>query len=201
MDILSVLIPIRATSGLFLEWTPNVDLLRIAEKLLGLQPGDGAQALRMIHFLVHIPGWSLMSDVADDDFSPTEDHYRGWGCDRVPPQVFHWLPVGPTRVGRTLVWHGRDEHAPRTCMYSYNANLLIAPSLRLACSAFPLIFTNNTLPLTPISVTWGHATLSWTHHITQSGVPQPTLLQALLSFDVLEHFRSPNNGTWMSFYY
>ena len=41
LDILSALIAMQATSRLLLEWTPHVDLLRVAEKLLGLQPGDG----------------------------------------------------------------------------------------------------------------------------------------------------------------
>jgi hypothetical protein len=44
----------------------------IAEKLLVFQPGDGSQALRMIHSLVHITGRSVMTD----NLSLVEDHYR-----------------------------------------------------------------------------------------------------------------------------
>ena len=74
MDILSALIAMQASnSGVFLEWSPHVDFLRVAEKLLGLQPGDGPQALRMIHSLVHITGRSLIPDVADDNLSPPEN--------------------------------------------------------------------------------------------------------------------------------
>ena len=36
----------------------------------------------------------------------------------------------------------------------------------------------------PNAVTWGYATLCWTHHVSKSGIPQRTLLQALLSFDL-----------------
>ena len=36
----------------------------------------------------------------------------------------------------------------------------------------------------PNAVTWGYATLSWTHHVNTSGIPQQRLLQALMSFDL-----------------
>jgi hypothetical protein len=39
----------------------------------------------------------------------------------------------------------------------------------------------------PNAVTWGYATLCWTHHVkyaSKSGVPQRRLLQALMSFDL-----------------
>ena len=49
---------------------------------------------------------------------------RGW--DKVLPQVFHWLPVGSLMFVAILCWHGKNEHAARTPMYHYNANLLIA---------------------------------------------------------------------------
>ena len=79
LDILSALVAMRATSGLILEFNLHVDLLRVAEKLLGLQPGDGPQALRMIHSLVHIAGRSLTSDIPDDNLWSSEDfqtHYQ-----------------------------------------------------------------------------------------------------------------------------
>ena len=66
LDILSALIAMQEiTSTTISEWILHLDLLRVAEKLLGFQPGDGPQALRMIHSLVHITGRSLMLDVAD----------------------------------------------------------------------------------------------------------------------------------------
>ena len=36
----------------------------------------------------------------------------------------------------------------------------------------------------PNAVTWGYATLCYTHHVTKSGIPQRTLLRALMSFDL-----------------
>ena len=36
----------------------------------------------------------------------------------------------------------------------------------------------------PHVVTWGYATLSWTHLVTKSGIPRQTLSQALMSFDL-----------------
>jgi hypothetical protein len=37
------------------------------------------------------------------------------------------------------------------------------------------------------AVTWGYAILCWTHHVdyaSDTGIPQRTLLQALISFDL-----------------
>ena len=34
------------------------------------------------------------------------------------------------------------------------------------------------------AVTWGYATLCWTHLVTESGIPQQILLQSLMSFDL-----------------
>ena len=81
LDVLSALIAIQASiSELFVDWrtmrTFHVVLLRIAEKLLGLQPGDGSQALRMIHSLVHIPGRSLMWVDEDINLPLPEFYYQ-----------------------------------------------------------------------------------------------------------------------------
>ena len=78
LDILIALMAMKESmSALHVAWrTFQLDLLRIAEKLLSLQPGDGSQALRMIHSLVHIPGRFLMSDVADDNLLHLEVQYR-----------------------------------------------------------------------------------------------------------------------------
>ena len=37
----------------------------------------------------------------------------------------------------------------------------------------------------PNAVTWGYATLCWTRLVTESGIPRQTLIQALMSFDLL----------------
>jgi hypothetical protein len=47
--------------------------LRIAERLLGLQPKDGLLALRTIHSLVQIPRRASVSDIPDDDLSRSDD--------------------------------------------------------------------------------------------------------------------------------
>ena len=77
LDVLCALIAMQASSSeLYIKCRIfHVDLVKIAEKLLGLQPGDGSLALRMTHSLVHITGRSLISD-ADDDLSFLDDQYR-----------------------------------------------------------------------------------------------------------------------------
>ena len=36
----------------------------------------------------------------------------------------------------------------------------------------------------PNAVTWAYARLNWTYHVRESGIPQQTLLHALMSFDL-----------------
>ena len=36
----------------------------------------------------------------------------------------------------------------------------------------------------PNAVTWAYALLGWTHHVSESGITQRPLLQALVSFDL-----------------
>jgi hypothetical protein len=50
-----------------------LESLRIAEKLLGLQPGDGTLALRTIHSLVHVPRRVLIPEVPDADLTFLEE--------------------------------------------------------------------------------------------------------------------------------
>ena len=69
----------------------QIVLLKIAEKLLGLQPGNGPQALRMIRSLVCISGRSLMLDDADVIITLSERR-----------QVFHRLLVGSLTFVRIL---------------------------------------------------------------------------------------------------
>ena len=33
-------------------------------------------------------------------------------------------------------------------------------------------------------VAWGYASFGWTYHVNKSGIPQQTLLRALMSFDL-----------------
>ena len=78
LDVLCAMITIQ-TAGSIMPIhvrTLLVGLLEIAEKLLGLQAGDGFQALRKIHSLVHIPGRSFMLGDADADLSVPEYYDR-----------------------------------------------------------------------------------------------------------------------------
>ena len=67
LDILCALIIIQM-SGALMPVNLRIyyaEVLRIAENLMGLQLGDGIQALRKIRSLVHIPERSLVLDDAD----------------------------------------------------------------------------------------------------------------------------------------
>ena len=144
--ILSALIAMQAsTSGLFVEWRFfHVNLLRIAEKLLGLQPGDGPQALRMIHSLVHITGRSLMSDVADDNLSLPEDHDGDEDEIRFHHKSFIDYLFDPSRS--LEYWVDMKEMNMRlalACMVTMQT-FSLQPSSRIACSTFPLSFTGFT---------------------------------------------------------
>ena len=137
LDTLGALIAMRAAvSGLFLEWSPRADCLRVAEKLYGLQPGDGPQALRMIHSLVHITRRSLMSDVADDSLSPSEGRQSREDDIRFHHKSFVDYLSDPSRS---------LEH--RVDMVEINKRLALAciatmqtfslqPTSRIACSMF-----------------------------------------------------------------
>ncbi|KIM44060.1 hypothetical protein M413DRAFT_443122 [Hebeloma cylindrosporum] len=183
LDILSALIAMRAsTSGLYIEWSPHVELLRIAEKLLGLHPGDGPQALRMIHSLMHITERSLVSDIADDNLSPPEDlqiYYRNEDELR-----FHHRSFIDYLVDRSRSL----EH----CVDMKEMNTRLA----LAC-----LVTMQTFSLKPASriacLTWGYATLCWTHHVCKSGAPEQMVLEALMRFDILACYLNtlPSMGT------
>ena len=140
LDILSALIAMRATSGLFLEWSPHVELLRVAEKLLGLQLGDGPQALRMIHSLVHITGRSLIPDVTDDDLSPPEDlqtYYQTEDGITFHHKSFVDFLVDPSRSLEYCV--GMEEMNTRlalACIVTMQT-FSLQPTSRIACSTFP----------------------------------------------------------------
>ena len=137
----------QATSGLFLEWTPHVDLLRVAEKLLGLQPGDGPQALRMIHSLVHITGRSLMSDVADDDLSPPEDLQTYYRNDEIKfhHKSFIDYLLDPSRSLEYCVdMEEMNMRLALACIVTMQT-FSLQPTSRIACSTFPLSFTYNIL--------------------------------------------------------
>jgi len=149
LDILGALIAMRASlSGLYLAWTPHVELLRVAEKLLGLQPGDGPQALRMIHSLVHITGRSLISDIVDDDLSPPEDletYYRNEDEIRFHHKSFIDYLLDRSRSLEYYVdMEEMNMRLALACIVTMQT-LTLQPMSRIACSTFPLSFPRSLL--------------------------------------------------------
>ena len=148
LDILSALIAMKAsTLGVYVEWRIfHIYLLRIAEKLLGLQPGDGAQALRMIHSLVHITERSLISDVADDNLSPPEYHYGYEDEIRFHHKSFIDFLLDPSRSLEYCVdMEEVNTRLALACMVTMQT-FSLQPKSRFACSTFPfelhLLYTN-----------------------------------------------------------
>jgi len=149
LDILTALIAMRAPSLLSLEWYPHVELLRVAEKLLGLQLGDGPQALRMIHSLVHITGRSLISDVTDDDLSHPEDLQAYYQNDEDEIRFHHMSFIDylldPSRSLEYYIdveeMHTRLALACIVTMQTFS----LQPTSRIACSTFLLNFIYNLL--------------------------------------------------------
>jgi len=144
LDILSALIAMQqATSALLLDWDPHVELLRVAEKLLGLQPGDGPQALRMIHSLVHITGRSLISDVADDNLSRPEDlqtYYRDEDQIRFHHKSFVDYLLDPSRsLEYCAEMEEMNARLALACIITMQT-FSLQPTSRIACSTFPLNF-------------------------------------------------------------
>ena len=144
LDILSALIAmLEGYSSLF---SFHRELLRVTEKLLDLQPGDGVQGLRMIHSLVHISGRSLMSDVADDNLSST------YVCEthddddiRFHHKSFIDYLLDPSRSLECRVdMEEMNTRLALACIVTLQTFSLQPPS-RVACCAFPLSFTNNIL--------------------------------------------------------
>ena len=148
LDILSALIAMQPTySGLLLLSNPHADLLRVAEKLLGLQPGDGAQGLRTIHSLVHITERSLMSDVADDDLSPTDVLQTHEDDIRFHHKSFVDYLLVPSRSLEYCVdMEEINTRLALACIVTLQT-FSSQPLSRIACSTFPLSFTN--IILTP----------------------------------------------------
>jgi hypothetical protein len=145
IEILIALIAMKESiSGPLVAWkTVHLDLLIITEKLLGLQHGDGSQALRMIHSLIHIPGRSLMLDVANDNLSLLEVHYQDEDEDeiRFHHKSFIDYLLDPSRLLEYRV--KLEEMSTRltlACIVTMQT-FSLQPTSRIACSTFPLSFT------------------------------------------------------------
>ena len=150
LDILSALIALLASnSNLFEKWkTLHVVLLRIAEKLLGLQPGDGSQALRMIHSLVQITG---RSEVADDNLSLPENLYR-YKDVKFHHKSFVDYMLDPSRSLEYYVDSKETNTRLALACIVTMQNFSLQPTSRIACSKFSLSVTHNILM--PNAVTW-----------------------------------------------
>ena len=191
LDILCALI-ISPMSGSIMPytWTVVVERLRIAEMLLGLQPGDGFQALRKIHSLVYIPGRLLMLDDADTNLPLPEHNYRD--RDRISFHHESFIDYLLDRSRSLEYCVDLEEMCTRfalACIVTMQTFSLQPTPSRIACSTFPLSFTYNIS--NPNAVTWGYATLFWTGLVATSGIPKQTLLQALMSFDLFACYLNP----------
>ena len=66
-----------------------------------------------------------------------------WEWDKVPPQVFLWLPVGSLTFVGILCWHGRNEREARTrklqCKPSHCSLRLGLPVVRFLWVSFTLV--------------------------------------------------------------
>jgi len=186
LEILAALIAMQAAVlKLGLWWSPHVELLRVAERLLGLQPGDSPLALRMVHSLVHITGRSLISDIPDDNFSAPENPRIYWRSEDTIK--FHHKSFVDYLVDRSrsldycVDMNQMNERLALACMVTMQ-KFSLRPASRIACSTFSSLTIYQFLTLS--AVTWGYATLYWTHHVTESGIPEQRLLRALACFGI-----------------
>ena len=144
LDILCALIVMQAsTSELHMNWRIfYVELLRIAEKLLGLQPGDGSLALRMIHSLVRNTGRSLMTD-ADDNLSVVENDYREEDGIRFHHKSFiDYLMDSSRSLEYCVDEEEMNARLALACIVTMQT-FSLQPTSRIACCTSPLSFTYN----------------------------------------------------------
>ena len=138
LDILSALIAIQLIQALepFVRRKKalHINLLGVTEKLLGLQPGDGPQALRMVHSLVHITG---RSEVADDNLSLPENPYYYEDLVRFHHKSFIDYMLDPSRSLEYYVdpkeMNTRLALACIVTMQTFS----LQPTSRITCSTSP----------------------------------------------------------------
>jgi hypothetical protein len=141
-DILGALVAMEAAQDEDgFEWPFHVESLRNAEKLLGLQPGEGPLALRTIHSLIHVAGQVLVSEIPDDDLSLPEPedleiYFRKEDLIRFHHKSFVDYLVDPSRSIEYCVdmpqMHTRLALACLVTMQSFS----LQPPSRIACSMF-----------------------------------------------------------------
>ena len=141
LDILSAYIAMRASTSVLHKECKifRIVSLGITENLLGLQPGDGPQALRMIHSLVHITRRPLMWDDAAIDLPLPEYYY--WEEDeiRFHHKSFIDYLLDPSRSLEYCI--DREEMNTRlalACILKMQTFSLQSTPSRIACSMFPL---------------------------------------------------------------
>jgi hypothetical protein len=144
LDILSAVMVMKESfSEMIFDWeTFHVVLLRIVEKLLGLQPRDGSYALRMLHSLVHISGQSLMLD--DAEVNNTLPEYRDEDEIRFHHKSFIDYLLDPSRSLEYYVdLEEMNTRLALACIGTMQTfSLQLTPS-RIACCTFPLSFPYN----------------------------------------------------------
>ena len=119
-----------------------VEFLRIAEKLLSLQPGDGFQALRKIRSLVHIPERSLMLDDVDANLPLPEYCCQNEDKIRFHHKSFTDYLKDPSRSFEYCVdIKEMDTRLGLACIVTMQTFSLQPTPSWIACSTFPLSFT------------------------------------------------------------
>ena len=141
LDILSALIAIQALEPFVRRKALYIHLLAITEKLLGLQSGDGFQALRMIHSLVHI---SEVSEVVDVTLSLPGSPYRAEDMVRFHHKSFIDYMLDPSRSLEYYVDPKEMNMRLAVGCIATMQTFSLQPSSRIACSAFPLSVTQYT---------------------------------------------------------
>ena len=142
LDVLCALITIQMSDSILpFSRTVVIEHLRIVERLLGLQPGDGFQALRKIHSLVHTPGQLLILDDADTNLPLLELHFRDEDEIRFHHKSFIDYLLDPSRSLEYCV--DLEKMCMRlglACLVTMQTFSLQPTPSRIACSAFLLSF-------------------------------------------------------------
>ena len=147
LDILSAHIAMQASASVLHKECKIFQIvsLGITEKLLGLQPGDGSQALRMIHSLVHITRRPLMwgdaninLPIPDIDLPIPEFYYQENYEIRFHHKSFIDYLMDPSRsLEYRIDMEKMNARLALTCIHIMQTFSLQSAPSRIACSMFP----------------------------------------------------------------
>ena len=141
LDILSALIVMQASTVYSMNRRIfKVESLRIAEKLLGLQPGDVPLAFRMMHSLVRITERSLMTD-PDNNLLLVENHDREEDEIRFHHKSFiDYLLDSSRSLENCVNVEEMNTRLALACILTMQT-FSLQPTSRITCRRFPLSIT------------------------------------------------------------